>query len=90
MAIIGDGRFSLAKWHTGVRVPPEWHSGGQGFEPPRLHHLSMLINSGLNQYPQRFGWISSESRQRSYGGVVLCYVGAEVTPDDTQTDAKRH
>src|SRR5882762_3979222 len=29
----GRGRSSVGR-------APEWHSGGQGFEPPRLHHPS--------------------------------------------------
>jgi hypothetical protein len=28
----GRGRSSVGR-------APEWHSGGQGFEPPRLHHF---------------------------------------------------
>ena len=38
MAIIGDGRFIASKVAYRCAWPPEWNSGGQGFEPPRLHH----------------------------------------------------
>ena len=38
MAIIGDWRFIASKVAYRCVWPPEWHSGGQGFEPPRLHH----------------------------------------------------
>ncbi len=32
--------FSRSGWgRSSVGRAPEWHSGGQGFEPPRLHHL---------------------------------------------------
>src|SRR5436853_5171452 len=36
LRVPGRGRSSVGR-------APEWHSGGQGFEPPRLHHLQFPL-----------------------------------------------
>ena len=40
---VGPLHFLRSGWgRSSVGRAPEWHSGGQGFEPPRLHHPSFL------------------------------------------------
>ena len=39
LTILGRGHSFSASWgRSSVGRAPEWHSGGQGFDPPRLHH----------------------------------------------------
>ncbi len=38
----GGSAYYFSGWgRSSVGRAPEWHSGGQGFEPPRLHHPSL-------------------------------------------------
>src|SRR5438105_8970617 len=39
----GWGRSSVGR-------APEWHSGGQGFEPPRLHQSFIMTKDAIKEY----------------------------------------
>jgi hypothetical protein len=58
--------FLRSGWgRSSVGRAPEWHSGGQGFEPPRLHHPSRQYVSLLWTLKPVFAAISPSRTQET-------------------------